>query len=393
MERLNLLGISASFFLLSYIFNAFIRPADDKATQYKFFDIIPFVIIMGTSNLPVFISDFYVYKVALFVLFSVQSLYLLLERELDTNVLHLLAYLLAMLTLLSASLNVHIPLTVLNGANIILQATVIILQIRQYQATKLKQHKEIAEVYMIALIGVIVMSYGHSYFLINFGFIIYIVYQLSELLVLLKFYRASQISIRTRLSDLENKFERTVEFEAKKRTSHMADKVEYIREKSQKDPMTKAYNRNGLVDIINDLINDSTVKIFSIAMFDIDHFKTINDTKGHIVGDECLKYLTYAFIANNRKTDYIGRYGGDEFVFIMPHVNAPGALDIAERMRLEIQTKSVPNFTISMGIATYPYDGRSFSSLLEVADTGLYAAKEAGRNNVKYRGNVFTTKK
>ncbi len=393
MERLNLLGISASFFLLSYIFNAFIRPADDKATQYKFFDIIPFVIIMGTSNLPVFISDFYVYKVALFVLFSAQSLYLLLERELDTNVLHLLAYLLAMLTLLSASLNVHIPLTVLNGANIILQATVIILQIRQYQATKLKQHKEIAEVYMIALIGVIVMSYGHSYFLINFGFIIYIVYQLSELLVLLKFYRASQVSIRTRLSDLENKFERTVEFEAKKRTSHMADKVEYIREKSQKDPMTKAYNRNGLVDIINDLINDSTVKIFSIAMFDIDHFKTINDTKGHIVGDECLKYLTYAFIANNRKTDYIGRYGGDEFVFIMPHVNAPGALDIAERMRLEIQTKSVPNFTISMGIATYPYDGRSFSSLLEVADTGLYAAKEAGRNNVKYRGNVFTTKK
>jgi diguanylate cyclase (GGDEF)-like protein len=191
------------------------------------------------------------------------------------------------------------------------------------------------------------------------------------------------------LTELENRFERTVEFEAKKRTSVMADKIEHIREKSQKDPMTKALNRHGLTSEINNLIRDPAIKIFSIAIFDIDHFKGINDTKGHIVGDECLKFLSYTFMINNRKTDMLGRYGGDEFILIMPHINAPAALEICERMRGVIQSKSIPKFTISMGVATYPYDGRVFTSLLEVADKGLYKAKEGGRNRVAYDGNVF----
>lgn len=390
MERINILHISASLFLLSYFFNVYIYKSSDRLIKAKCFDIIPFIVIIGISNLSLFLSDFYVYKLALFTLFSVQSLNMVLKHNIDQNVMHLIAYILGIGLLAMIGFNVMIPIQFLNIANILLMGLLIIIHFRNYNQYKTKMHKEISEVYIIALIGVIILSYGHTFFLINFGLIIYTIFQLSEIMILLKFYNQSRASIDERLSDLEKRFERTVEFEAKKRTSVMADKVEHIRERSQKDPMTKALNRHGLTSTINDLINDTTVKIFSIAMFDIDNFKTINDTKGHMVGDECLKYLSYSFMINNRKTDFLGRYGGDEFVLVMPHINAPAALEIAERMRHEIQNKSAPKFTISMGIATYPYDGKTFSSLLEVADQGLYAAKESGRNQVKYKGNVFT---
>ena len=390
MERINILHISASLFLLSYFFNVFVYGRSDKLAKAKYFDIIPFIAVVGASNLALLYSDFYIYKLALFVLFSVQSLSMTLNRVIDNNVAHLLAYVLSICLLLLVQFNIMIPIQFLDAANILLIGIIILIQIRSYSHYKTPLHKEISEIYLVSLIGVIILSYGHTYFLINFGLLIYAIFQLSEIIISLKFYKKSRISLDARLSDLEKKFERTVEFEAKKRTSVMADKVEHIKEKSQKDPMTKALNRNGLTSVINDLVNDPSVKIFSIAMFDIDKFKTINDTKGHMVGDECLKYLSYSFMINNRKTDFLGRYGGDEFVLVMPHINAPAALEIAERMRLEIQNKSAPKFTISMGISTYPYDGKNFSSLLEIADQGLYAAKESGRNQVKYKGNVFT---
>ncbi len=390
MERINILHISASLFLLSYFFNVFVYGSSDKLAKAKYFDVIPFIAVIATSNLALLFSDFYVYKLALFILFSAQALSMTLNRVIDNNVAHLLAYVLSIALLLLVQFNIMIPVQFLDVANILLIGTIILIQFRNYSQYKTPLHKEISEIYLVSLIGVIILSFGHTYFLINFGLLIYAVFQLSEIIILLKFYRKSRTSLDTRLSDLEKKFERSVEFEAKKRTSVMADKVEHIKEKSQKDPMTKALNRNGLTSVISDLVNDPSVKIFSIAMFDIDKFKTINDTKGHMVGDECLKYLSYSFMINNRKTDFLGRYGGDEFVLVMPHINAPAALEIAERMRLEIQNKSAPQFTISMGIATYPYDGKSFSSLLEIADQGLYAAKESGRNQVKYKGNVFT---
>ena len=128
-------------------------------------------------------------------------------------------------------------------------------------------------------------------------------------------------------------------------------------------------------------------------MFDIDFFKTINDTRGHAIGDECIKFLAYTFMSNNRKTDMLGRFGGDEFILLMPHVNAPAAMEICDRLRLQVVQKSNPKFTISMGVATFPFDGRTFSELLESADQGLYRAKETGKNKVSYTGKVPILKK
>jgi diguanylate cyclase (GGDEF)-like protein len=73
----------------------------------------------------------------------------------------------------------------------------------------------------------------------------------------------------------------------------------------------------------------------------------------------------------------------------MPGLNAPAAMKHCEVIRGEIQSKSQPKFTISCGVSTFPYDGKSFSSLLEYADRGLYKSKELGRNRVEYQGNVF----
>ena len=277
----------------------------------------------------------------------------------------------------------------LNIFNILCMATIFSDGIRRYRQSPNKLSKELLEVKTIGFIGIIFLSLASSYYLISTAIGIIILYQIADIVVITKHDTNERLSFKTRLQELEHRFDRSVEFEAKKRTSVMADKVEHIREKSQKDPMTKALNRHGLTSEINNLIRDTNVKIFSIALFDIDYFKSINDTKGHIVGDECLKFLSYTFMINNRKIDMLGRYGGDEFILILPHMNAPAALEVCDRMRTLIQNKSTPTFTISIGVSTYPYDGRAFTALLEVADKGLYKAKESGRNRVAYDGNVF----
>jgi GGDEF domain-containing protein len=141
--------------------------------------------------------------------------------------------------------------------------------------------------------------------------LLYCIYQLSDIFIAIKHFNHSITIENKRLKDLDERFERSVDFATKRRTSHMNEKIDEIKEQAQKDPMTKALNRQGLVVEINRLINDSNSKIFSIALIDLDEFKAINDTKGHIVGDDCLKFLSYTIMVTNRKIDMIGRYGGD----------------------------------------------------------------------------------
>ncbi|MDH8679136.1 GGDEF domain-containing protein [Fusibacter bizertensis] len=390
MNQIDLLFLSASLYLVSFYLNLNI---DRNRDHSKLTDLIPFVLIFATSKLNLLTSDFDIFKIALIFSIGGKIAIPLFKQKITAAGIMLYDFFSIIVVLIFLNY-LYIPYPMfLNLVLIFIVALQMIIKVRTYNNHDTKQNKEIMELGFLNLVGFLAISIGNNVYNLYMGVAVIIIAQLSELAINVKHHHDEHDKSKIRLKDLEDRFERTVEFEAKKRTAHMADKVEYIRERSQKDPLTKAYNRNGILTEMNGLINDSTVKIFSVAMFDIDFFKSINDSKGHIIGDECLKFLSYSIMTNNRKTDLLGRYGGDEFILLMPHINAPAAMEICDRLRKEIALKSSPKFSISMGIASYPYDGRSFNELLEVADKGLYVAKENGKNRVSYSGNVPLLKK
>jgi diguanylate cyclase (GGDEF)-like protein len=129
---------------------------------------------------------------------------------------------------------------------------------------------------------------------------------------------------------------------------------------------------------------------FALLMIDIDHFKVLNDTFGHHVGDQLLRDVTSILMKDMREVDTVARYGGEEFVIILPETTEAGAMFVAQRLRRAVdQAKffagsphSVQHLTISIGVAVYDTDAQFKRDLIEFADAALYAAKHAGRNRV-----------
>ena len=171
--------------------------------------------------------------------------------------------------------------------------------------------------------------------------------------------------------------------------------VERAKENAEKlaiiDPLTGLFNRRYLEEkFSNELIKAKAYNSYvSVVMADIDHFKRINDTYGHKVGDEVLKNLALIFRANIREDDTVARYGGEEFVIILHNVDKYNAYEIAERIRGEIEETSFEEIgipekvTVSFGISSFPEDGEELTDLLIKADQALYQAKSLGRNRVE----------
>jgi diguanylate cyclase (GGDEF)-like protein len=129
---------------------------------------------------------------------------------------------------------------------------------------------------------------------------------------------------------------------------------------------------------------------FALLMIDIDHFKVLNDTHGHHVGDQLLRDVTSILMKDMREVDTVARYGGEEFVIILPETAETGAVYVAQRLRRAVEQAkffagsphSVQHLTISIGVAVYDTDAQFKRDLIEFADAALYAAKHAGRNRV-----------
>lgn len=152
---------------------------------------------------------------------------------------------------------------------------------------------------------------------------------------------------------------------------------------SKEDGLTKAYNKAAILEILEHMVAKKQ-EPFTILMFDIDHFKKINDTYGHVVGDQCIKALAQSAKEHLRKVDYLGRYGGDEFIIILPGISVEGAKVVAERLRQQVSTACKPKITVSIGIAVYDKDGTTVTELISKADQGLYRSKRRGRNAVSH---------
>jgi diguanylate cyclase (GGDEF)-like protein len=129
----------------------------------------------------------------------------------------------------------------------------------------------------------------------------------------------------------------------------------------------------------------------ALALVDIDHFKAVNDTYGHLVGDKTLRAVTDALRSQLRSYDLAGRFGGEEFAILLPHARGDDALHVAERLRAHIAGMSIPigddpergpavRVTISVGVASLDGTSRELTDMLAAADAALYYAKETGRN-------------
>ena len=126
-------------------------------------------------------------------------------------------------------------------------------------------------------------------------------------------------------------------------------------------------------------------------MFDIDHFKEVNDTFGHLAGDQCLRIVSHLIkSAFNRSADFVARYGGEEFVVLLPYLELDSAILCAERLRAIIEayvieyTGSEIRLTASVGVScVQPSSDTDATQLLKLADKALYSAKDAGRNCVR----------
>ena len=154
------------------------------------------------------------------------------------------------------------------------------------------------------------------------------------------------------------------------------------------DPLTKAFNRQKLQDLCIGSTNELELKRASILLIDIDYFKQINDTYGHETGDIVLQNLVEIIKSCVRKTDYIIRWGGEEFIVILPDCGESKAKVIAEIMREQVISsgEKMCNATISIGITMYV--GGNYHDAIKEADRALYHAKEHGRNRVVISDNI-----
>ncbi|MFZ3019624.1 MAG: GGDEF domain-containing protein [Gallionella sp.] len=162
-----------------------------------------------------------------------------------------------------------------------------------------------------------------------------------------------------------------------------------VLELAMTDSLTGIPNRRALMELAEHALARRGGSPMTLMMIDVDHFKRINDTYGHPVGDTVLRQVTRLLAGRLRGGDVLGRYGGEEFCVLAPDTDAEGARTLAESLREIIAFKTLSSengpvqVTVSIGVACCPDDkARELKDLLAEADAALYAAKEAGRNRV-----------
>lgn len=166
------------------------------------------------------------------------------------------------------------------------------------------------------------------------------------------------------------------------------ERTQELRIQAHTDPLTNISNRRA---IMSDLQREMErckryQRSCSILMLDVDFFKHINDNHGHQVGDEILVQIAQNILTTCRQTDYVGRYGGEEFLIVLCEVDQQQAYELAERIRTNIAGLKLSidvNLTCSIGIAGL-VDGQDIAAFIKQADDAVYLAKKRGRNQVAY---------
>lgn len=173
-------------------------------------------------------------------------------------------------------------------------------------------------------------------------------------------------------------------------SQHLAEVNVQLAQMGRMDPLTNLFNRRAFEESLK-LEHERSVRHghpYGIIMMDIDHFKLFNDSQGHQAGDGCLQQVSRCIAESVRAIDMVGRYGGEEFIVLLPETDLEGARVLAERIRSAVFDLGIPHpasktadqVTVSIGVAVGPVD--RWENLIKQADEALYAAKETGRNKV-----------
>jgi len=208
-----------------------------------------------------------------------------------------------------------------------------------------------------------------------------IILLLLVIILLLVFYRKTRSK------------EKRLEILVRKRTAELNEQREQLEHMSLTDQLTDMPNRR---NFNNQMDREwyAAIRVnapVSIMMIDIDRFKTYNDTYGHKQGDEILKSVAKAITRElKRPRDFAARWGGEEFILLLPDTDEGGALKVAEAIRANVEKMSIPlpddavaSVTVSIGVNTQtPGQGSSWDSFVSAADNALYRAKETGRNRL-----------
>jgi diguanylate cyclase (GGDEF)-like protein len=173
------------------------------------------------------------------------------------------------------------------------------------------------------------------------------------------------------------------------------NKTEELKKLTITDELTGLLNRRYLYERLKDELARSERNEYQLGllMVDLDGFKACNDTRGHSAGDRTLKEIAGILLKTVRSMDVVARYGGDEFMVILPQTGRSTAIEIAERMRRNVFSRYISEMatavlascpvTASIGIACYPDDGKTIEALLKNVDTALYRAKNRGKNGIE----------
>lgn len=196
---------------------------------------------------------------------------------------------------------------------------------------------------------------------------------------------------RRLVAELKQKNEE-LESRVRERTRELQEAMEKLQQLAVTDGLTGLYNHRFFQEKLDQEV--ARAERFghpvSLCVIDVDHFKHYNDAHGHPRGDEVLKRVAFLLVENVREVDTVARYGGEEFVIVLPETNKEQAAQVAEKIRAIIERTDFPRggsqplgrLTVSVGVGSYPIDGRSGQDLMDRADEALFRAKGEGRNRV-----------
>lgn len=164
----------------------------------------------------------------------------------------------------------------------------------------------------------------------------------------------------------------------------LKNKNKILFEKAFKDELTKMFNFRSIKEYLYLQVNESKYKQvpLSIIIFDIDDFKKLNDTKGHVFGNKVIIKISEIIRENIRKDDIAGRFGGEEFIVILPNTDLNTATNVAERVRQAIDREDFHGVKVTISGGVNQYNNEDVFTLIEVADQKLYTAKRLGKNKI-----------
>ncbi|WP_051303103.1 sensor domain-containing diguanylate cyclase [Psychromonas aquimarina] len=232
----------------------------------------------------------------------------------------------------------------------------------------------------------------NSGYLVSYGLLLFVISQ--SYMTGLNFTQAFQHSeslaakLKKRNLILED-LRLSLESKVKERTNELAEANLHLQKLAHTDALTSVLNRHGIQSIIENTQQrfKRSGEVYSIAVIDLDHFKEVNDQFGHDAGDEVLKRCAQLIKVNIRKQDTFARWGGEEFVILLPNTNLPGAMTLAEKIR-KVTAQSVMQFnglkiqiTATIGVSEIQVN-EGFEQAFKRADLALFTAKDQGRNQV-----------